>query len=413
MARRGAVRGSTARRTALPALAAAAMLTLAACGGGGGGDGGAVTSIRVLDYYNNEPERTVYAQTLDACGQQAGVTIEREVVPGDSLIPKVLQQASSRTLPDVLMLDNPDLQQIASTGALAPISDFGLSAEGYAEGVVSASTFEGEVYGLQPIANSIGLFYNVDMLAEAGITPPTTWEELKTAAAALTQGERYGVAFSAVADYEGAWQFLPFMWSNGGDETNIASPEVAEALQQWVDLVNSGSASRSVLNWRQADVKDQFAAGNAAMMVNGPWQFPSLDEVEGLNYEVAPIPVPQAGDTLVAPLGGETWTIPQTGDADRQAKAAEIVACLNTDENQMALATERTSVPTKTALRERFVADVPRMAAFTEIVQTARARTGKLGAEWPAAATRIYTAVQTAITGGATPQQALQQAQDG
>ena len=406
MARRGAVTGTVA-------LAAAAALGLSACGGGGGGAGGDVTSVRVLDYYNNEPDRTVYTQKLDACGQQAGVTIEREVVPGDSLIPKVLQQASSRTLPDVLMLDNPDLQQIAATGALAPISDFGLSADGYAEGVVSASTFEGEVYGLQPITNSLGLFYNVDMLAEAGISPPTTWDELKTAAAALTQGERYGVAFSAVADYEGAWQFLPFMWTNGGDETNIAGPEAAEALQLWVDLVGSGSASRSVLNWRQADVKDQFAAGNAAMMINGPWQFPALDEVEGLNYEVAPIPVPQAGDTLVAPLGGETWTLPQTGDPARQAKAAEIVACLNTDENQMALATERTSVPTKTALREQFVTQVPRMGAFTDLVQDARARTGKLGPEWPATATRLYTAIQTAITGGATPQQALQQAQDG
>jgi multiple sugar transport system substrate-binding protein len=30
------------------------------------------------------------------------------------------------------MLDNPDVQQIASTGALAPISDFSLSADGYA-----------------------------------------------------------------------------------------------------------------------------------------------------------------------------------------------------------------------------------------------------------------------------------------
>jgi multiple sugar transport system substrate-binding protein len=406
MTRRGVVSGKVA-------LVAAAALALAACGGGGGSGSGEVTSIRVLDYYNNEPERTVYAQALDKCGQQAGVTIEREVVPGDSLIPKVLQQASSRTLPDVLMIDNPDLQQIASTGALAPISDFGLSADGYAQGVVSASTFEGQVYGLQPIANSIGLFYNVDMLNEAGIAPPTTWDELKSAAAALTQGDRYGIAFSAVADYEGAWQFLPFMWTNGGDETNIASPEVADALQLWVDLVNSGSASRSVLNWRQADVKDQFAAGNAAMMINGPWQFPSLDEVEGLNYEVVPIPVPHAGDTVVAPLGGETWTIPQTGDPDRQAKAAEIVACLNTDESQLALATERLTVPTKTALREKFVADMPRMAAFTEIVQNARARTGKLGPEWPATATRIYTAVQTAITGGAAPQQALQQAQDG
>jgi multiple sugar transport system substrate-binding protein len=410
MARRGA-----SLRTALPALVAAAALGLTACGGGGGGGGGGgeVTSLRVLDYYNNEPDKTVYAKKLDECGQQAGVTIEREVVPGAQLIAKVLQQASSRTLPDVLMLDNPDLQQIAETGALAPISDFGLSADGFQEGVKTASTFEGKVYGLQPITNSIGLFYNVDMLNQAGITPPKTWDELKTAAAALKQGERYGVAFSAVADYEGAWQFLPFMWTNGGDETNIASPETAEALQLWVDLVNSGAASRSVLNWTQADVREQFAAGNAAMMVNGPWQFPALDKVQGLKYEVVPIPVPQAGETVVAPLGGETWTIPQTGDPARQAKAAEIVKCLNTDDNQIALATERTTVPTKTALRDRFVAEVPRMAAFTDIVQTARARTGKLGPEWPAAATRIYTAVQTAITGGAPPLQALQQAQDG
>src|SRR4029453_8561609 len=124
-------------------------------------------------------------------------------------------------------------------------------------------------------------------------------------------------------------------------------------------------------------VKDQFAAGNAAMMVNGPWQFPPLDEVQGLHYDVVPIPVPQAGDTLVAPLGGETWTIPQTGDPARQAKAAAIVACLNTDDNQIALATERTSVPTKTALVDRFTSAVPRMKAFTDIVQTARSRTGK------------------------------------
>jgi multiple sugar transport system substrate-binding protein len=409
MAQRGAL-----LRTALPALVAATALGLTACGGGGGGGGGGeVTSLRVLDYYDNEPDNTVYARKLDECGQQAGVTIEREAVPGPQLIAKVLQQASSRTLPDVLMLDNPDLQQIAETGALAPITDFGLSADGLQEGVRDASTFEGQVYGLQPVTNSIGLFYNVDILNQAGITPPKTWDELKTAAAALTQGERYGIAFSATADYEGTWQFLPFMWTNRGDETNIASPETAEALQLWVDLVNSGSASRSVVNWGQGDVKDQFAAGNAAMMVNGPWQFPALDEVQGLNYEVVPIPVPQAGETVVAPLGGETWTIPQTGDPARQAKAAEIVACLNTDDNQIALASERQTVPTKTALRDRFVAEVPRMAAFTEIVQTARSRTGKLGAEWPAAATRIYTAVQTAITGGAPPLQALQQAQNG
>ena len=411
MARRGARLGRTALATAAVLMAA---VGLAACGGGAGSSAaGAVTSLRVLDYYNNEPDNTVYKQTLDACGQQNGVTIDREAVPGASLIAKVLQQASSRTLPDVLMLDNPDLQQIAATGALAPLKDFGLSADGYLDGVAKASTYQGTLYGLQPVTNTIGLFYNKKLLAAAGVTPPTTWDELKAAAAKLTSGDQYGIAFTATATYEGTWQFLPFMWTNGGDEKDIASPAVAQALQLWVDLVKSGSASKSVLNWGQADVNEQFSAGKAAMMINGPWQFPLLKKVAGLDYGVVPIPVPHAGATVVAPLGGETWTVPQTGNKDRQQKAAKIVACLNSDANQLLLAKERQTVPTKTALQAQFVAATPSMKAFSDLVANARARTAELGADWPKAATKIYTAVQAALAGGKSPIQALQEAQNG
>ena len=404
------------RSARLAAVAALAALALAACGGGTASEpesSGEVTSLRVMDYYNNEPDNTVYAEALAACGEENGVTIEREAVPGADLIAKVLQQASSKTLPDILMIDNPDLQQIAATGGLSPIGDFGLSAEGEAQGVIDAATYEGEVYGLQPVANTIALFYNKDILEAAGITPPTTWDELKTAAAALTSGDQYGIAFSAPANYEGTWQFLPFMWSNGGDEQDIATEETAAALQLWVDLLSSGSASESVVTWTQADVNDQFIAGNAAMMVNGPWQFPVLNEVTDLNYEVVPIPAPEAGDDVVTPLGGETWTIPNTGDEARQAVAAKVIECLNSDENQLMLASARQTVPTRTALQDQFIAENPSMEAFSELVQTSRSRTGELGADWPEAATKIYTAVQSALVGGLTPMEALQQAQNG
>ena len=50
------------------------------------------------------------------------------------------------------------------------------------------------------------------------------------------------------------------MWSNGGDEKDIATPETAGALQLLVDLVRDGSASKSVVNWAQADVNDQYKA---------------------------------------------------------------------------------------------------------------------------------------------------------
>ncbi|RSM64246.1 ABC transporter substrate-binding protein [Actinoplanes sp. ATCC 53533] len=411
------IRSSRSRR-AQAALASMLTLPLAlsACGGGSGGgsnSGGDSSTLRVLDYYNNDPGKTVWQKALDACGQQAGVTIQREAVPGASLIQKVLQQASSKTLPDVLMLDNPELQQIAQTGALTPLNDLGLKADGYAEGVVSASTYEGKLYGLQPITNTIGLFANKDLLAKAGVTPPTTWAELRTAAKKLTSGSTYGLAFSAPANYEGTWQFLPFMWSNGGDEKNIATPETAQALQLWVDLMNDGSVSKSALNWTQADVNDQFRAGKAAMMVNGPWQFPTLDEDKSLKYEVVKIPAPAAGKPVVAPLGGETWTVPQTGNKDKQAKAAKVVACLNSDDNQLSLAKDTQTIPTKSALLAKFSSSNPNMAGFVDQIPTARARTGELGADWPKAATKIYTAFQSALTGQAAPAKALEQAQNG
>lgn len=401
----------------IAALAAIAPLTLTACGGGGGGGaaeaGGDVESLTVVDYYNNEPDKTLVQEAIDRCATELDVTIERETIPGKDLIQKVLQRASSQTLPDVLMLDNPDVQEIAATGGLSPLSQYNVDTSGFAKGMLEAATYEGEVYGLAPTANTLGIFYNTALLEEAGIEPPQTWDELKAAAEQLTSGDQYGIAFSAIATYEGSWQFLPFMWSNGGDETDLSSPEVAEGLALWKDLVDSGSASSSVINWSQADVKDQFMAGKAAMMVNGPWQIPALQEDPNIKWDSVQIPVNEEGQTSIAPLGGEVWTVPVTGDDAKQAKAAEFVTCMSNDENQLALAEARYTVPTKTALAEEYVAKVPEMESFTEQVANARSRTGQLGEEWPEAATVIYNAIQLALTGKASAEEAFEQASAG
>ena len=108
---------------------------------------------------------------------------------------------------------------------------------------------------------------------------------------------------------------------------------MAEALQFWKDLVDDGSASKSVVNWSQADVNDQFIAGKAAMMLNGPWQIPALDKAK-INYGVVKFPVNKPGQTSIAPLGGEAWTVPVTSNDAKMTKAADLVKCMNTDENQ-------------------------------------------------------------------------------
>ena len=202
------------KRLAAAAALAVVPLALTACGGGGGGGTGGnasetVDSLTVLDYYNNSPDKQIIQKGMDTCAKQLAITIKRETVPGDTLIAKVLQQASSKTLPDVLMLDNPDIQEIAATGALAPLGALGVKAEGIQQGVVDAATYDGELYGLQPVTNTIAIFYNEDILAKAGVKPPTTWEELKTSAKALTAGKQYGFAFNATNDYEGSLAVPP------------------------------------------------------------------------------------------------------------------------------------------------------------------------------------------------------------
>jgi multiple sugar transport system substrate-binding protein len=368
-------------------------------------------ALKLVDYWGDEPAKTYWGELYAACGKQVGATVSVESEPGNFLVPKVLQMMASKTLPDVLMFDNPDMQQIAAAGALTPLSDYKVDTTGFYPGILSAGTYQGKVYGLAPAVDMIGLFYNKDILAEAGVTPPTTWDELKAAAKKLTTADRYGFAFDADPGLESAWQFLPFIWSNGGDETKLNSPQVVAAMQLWVDLVKSGSVSESVVTWTQHDLNDQFVARKAAMMINGPWQFPKLDKVEGLHYGVVDIPVPHAGDPSVAPLGGEVYTVPLTGNAAKQQKAAELVACMNTDANELVLASKRQTVPSKVAIADQYSTNVPKMAPFVKIAAHARARTGLLGPAWPKAASAIAGAIQSALTGQATAQEALNAAQ--
>lgn len=367
-------------------------------------------TLSILDYYNDEPDHSLVQKGLDRCARQLGVGLQRESVPGESLIQKTLQRAASKTLPDVLMLDNPDVQQIAETGALRPLNDYGITGDGFAPGIMSATSYRGKIYGLAPVVNTLGIFYNKEMLAEAGVKPPKTWAELQAASAKLTTKRHYGLAFAADASYEGAWQFLPPMWTNGGDETDLRTPQVTQALKLWTDLVKDGSASKSVVNWGQGDVNDQFMAGKAAMMVNGPWNIPNLNTDTSLKWGVIQFPVDKAGQRPVAPLGGEAWTVPVTGNEQKQAKAAKFVACLNDDQLQLEWAKARYTVPTRTALLSAYEKEMPEMKPFARQVQNARSRTGKLGTRWPTVATTIYTGIQLALTGQASPADAFAKA---
>ncbi|GAB3214111.1 sugar ABC transporter substrate-binding protein [Marinactinospora endophytica] len=384
-------------------------LTLLATGCAAERDPGVYT---IMNSGTDEPYHSWDQEVMDRCGAENGVQVQQLSVPADQLVPKALRMASSGSLPDVLIIDGSDLPQFAETGGLVPLEELGLSTATLSEGAISFGSHEGVYYGAARSVNSLGLFYNVDILAEAGVEPPRTWAELRETAAALTEGDRYGLAISALATEDGVYQFLPWLWSNGGDERDLDAPEAVEALEFVTSLLDDGLASRSAVNWTQADVNDQFIAGNAAMMVNGPWQMPVLREHPDLEWAVVEIPVPEAGATPVAPIGGETYTIPRNSEnPEREELAARLVACLTTPEAQLDWSTKGSNVPVDAEAAERYREEVPQLAAFVDQVQTARSRTQNVGTDWNVYSQAIGTALQAALTGEASPADALARAQ--
>jgi multiple sugar transport system substrate-binding protein len=394
------------------ALTAVIPLALAGCSsstGSGGSSGNGVVVLSELDYQVDEPSSSQMKAVLDECAAQVGAKIDRQTVPGGQLISRVLQAAQSRTLPDLVRIDNPDVQQIAATGGLSPLGDYGITGEGTAKGILDASTYEGKLYGLQPQANTLGFFYNKKLLAAAGQKVPKTWDELVSTSAAVSHGDVYGFASAAALGGEGGG-FLPFMWSNGGDEANLKSPQVAGALELYKKLEDTGGMSKSVVNWTQSDVTDQFTAGKAALMVAGSWNMGRLADSK-LDWGVAELPVPKAGDTPIQTFGGEAWTVPVTGDKTKQAKAAQMVTCLASDAMQLKQAKASVGqVPAKTAVAKQLAQESPELAPFVSSVANGRARTGEIGLGWPKAATTIYAGVQLVLTGQAAPADAMAQA---
>jgi multiple sugar transport system substrate-binding protein len=354
----------------------------------------------------------VWGQLLEQCAVENNVIIDHQPSPRNDLITRVLLAAQQQQLPDILMIDNPDLQQVASTGALAPLTDYGVDLEGLYENLIDAGSLDGEVYGIAPGINGMALFYNVDMLEAAGVEPPTTWAEVIDAAAALTSDGVYGIAFSAPATEEGSWQFEPWFWGAGADLSQLDSPEAVQALQFWVDLVESGYASRSVVTWSQGDVNDQFIAGNAAMMQNGVWNLPALNEA-GINYNVVPIPMPEGG-AAPGPMGGEVLALPLSGDEARMQAAANVINCLLSDESMVTWGNLNAYIPSRQAVAEQVAEENPMMQSFVDAAAAERARTGppaNLGPDYSKVSQPLWNAIQAALTGAKTPEQALADAQ--
>ena len=156
----------------------------------------------------------------------------------------------------------------------------------FAEGAVGTTTVNGVLTGVPIVTEQEVLYYRKDLLEAAGLTVPTTLDELKAAAAALTDKDNEMYGFVARGQRSPlVTQFSSFLYSNGGDwfdenrQATINTPEALAAIDLYGTLLREyGPPGVLNMSWPQAVAI--FAQGNAALYTDASSIYSNLLDPE-------------------------------------------------------------------------------------------------------------------------------------
>ncbi|ROR73950.1 sugar ABC transporter substrate-binding protein [Bogoriella caseilytica] len=407
-------------RRVLSALGGTLSLTLvlAACGGSddspdAGADPADFEGVELTMWHGvpYDPFMTLNREQLEQCAEDLGVTIAVEDFTADQLAQQVLQAGSAGDLPEILMVNSATIGELASSGFLADLSAFGLEPEGLDESTEQMGYRDGTLYGIATHVELAALEYRPDLFEEAGLEPPTTFEELREVAAELTTEDRYGIALPGDASGDaGSFFLLPFILSAGGDPADFSDPGTIAALQLYQDLVEDGSMSSEMVNWGW-DFQDQFNGGLAAMTMNGPWAgSPQSQDYENAPREFAPTPVLDSSHEPRSGVTGNLWTVTTGHDDTVSAAAAAVLDCRIAPENQLEIAEVQYYLPAHQDAASDFSELDPVIAPFVDGIAGAYDQAAELDDDWRAVGTRLGSAIDYVVVEGMSPEEALERA---
>ena len=233
---------------------------------------------------------------------------------------------------------------------------------------------DGGIYAIPWKTNPMMLMYNVDRLAEAGVTPPGTHSELIEVLRRLardTDGDgrldQWGFwARLKTTWFERFYDFYPLYLAASEGRTLVSRGEVVfenEAAVAAIEVLRQAFAE-NLLPRSNFDGRDPFMDGTVAMKVVGPWFVKELEElkVPGLRYDVVPIPVPDGSDPEAAYAFADLKNIAVFSTTRHPVAAARFVAYLMSPEADRLLIEEAAQLPYRRALESdgRFAAALAR-----------------------------------------------------
>jgi glucose/mannose transport system substrate-binding protein len=223
----------------------------------------------------------------------------------------------------------------------------------YPQGVIDILSYDGEIWSVPVnIHRSNVLWYNSKILADNGLTAPTSFDEFFAAADKL---QAAGITPLALGD-NGIWTathlFESVLLGTMGPEkykglwtgnTDWNGPEVTQALNTMVKMLGYINEDHAALSWDQA--AQLVADGDAAMTIMGDWA-EGYFKSKGMtpNLEFGWVPSPSTSGNFI--MLSDSFGLPK-GAKDRANAVAWLEVC-GSKEGQDAFNPKKGSIPART-----------------------------------------------------------------
>ena len=347
----------------------------------GSSDSGKKTELTFWGDWGGEGQKQ-FETMVDAFNKSQDKIHVKYVLQQD-MITKFLTAATNGGSPDVLFWDRWRTSLYAPKNVLHPVDEYltrdGISKDDFYSESLTELSYDDKLYGLPLTVDARALFYNKKLLDEAGLQPPTTWDELETAAAKLTKwnGNKLEVAGFSMGDLG---LFNMYLQQAGGTmltedgKTNFNNDKGKQVLEFWDRLMNKDKVYKVGFELGLGEGQDAFVTGKVAMLYSGPWMLSTYNKYgKDLDYGIVPPPAGPNGDKGSV-MGGFGLVIPE--GSKHKDEAWEFIKWWTANkDNALLWAKTSLNLPGyKPSLEDPFFKDDPKWKPFMDTLEFAKIR---------------------------------------
>ncbi|MBV0913772.1 ABC transporter substrate-binding protein [Anianabacter salinae] len=290
--------------------------------------------------------------------------------------------------------------------------------DGFYPALMANSIIEGQTWGVPFQRSTIVAYYNKDMFREAGLDPekaPTTWDEMVEMGKALTNDDHYGIMIPSTGyPY---WMFQALAIQNGkelmssdGLTTSFDDPAVVETLEFWQSLsTEHGIMPEGTVEW--GTLRQAFLEGETAMMWHSTGNLTAVKDSATFDFGVSVLPGNARAGSPTG--GGNFYLFKESTDEEKQA-ALELIKFMTAPEQaaEWSIATGYMGVSPaayETEALQAYTAQFPPALVARDQLEDAVAEFSTF--ETARVREELNNAIQSALTGAKSPQEALAGAQ--